>query len=88
MNDKRSQFKVMNFIMNNIVNDKGYNVVHMAIHFHCMSEAEETTLLKSYNYKVNELKKNPQKFMFHKQITLLLHLSFNCCWAHDFTCFF
>ena len=49
--------------MNNIVNDKGYNVVHMAIHFHCMSEAEETTLLKSYSYKVNELKKNPQKYV-------------------------
>ena len=63
MNDKRSQFKVMNFIMNNIVNDKGYNVVHMAIHFHCMSETEETTSLKSYSYKVNELKKPPKVYV-------------------------
>ena len=50
--------------MNNIVNNKGYNVIHMAIHFHCMSEAEETTLLKSYSYKVNELKKTPKSLCF------------------------
>ena len=31
MNDKRSQFNVMNNIMNDIVNDKGHNVVHNPI---------------------------------------------------------